>query len=48
MGSHTQQKVTAICIQWNVYKIIVWLATATEVVHRMVTSAAAIYAGLAF
>jgi len=48
MGRHTQQKVTAICIQWNVYRIIVWLVTAIEVVHRMVTSAAATYAGLAF
>jgi hypothetical protein len=38
MGRHTQQKVTAVCTQWNVYTIIVWLVTAIEVVH----------AGLAF
>jgi hypothetical protein len=48
MGRHTQQRVNAICTQWNVYRIIMWLVTATEVVHKMVTSAAVIYAGLAF
>jgi hypothetical protein len=48
MGRHTQQKDNAVCIQWNVYRIIMWFITAVEVVHRMVTSAAAIYAGMAF
>jgi hypothetical protein len=48
MGRHTQQKVTAVYSKWNVYRIIMWLVTATEVVHRMVISAAAIYAGMAF
>ena len=30
MGKHTQQKVTAVCTQWNVYRIIASLVTAMK------------------